>query len=95
PAQAASLEITDFTSFNDPDSINGGTYAYAINNHGAIIGNTNTQLAFLYQAGNYTTFNAPNAIIGGTRPSGINDRGEIVGIYADARNSYGYLDQGG
>jgi len=90
PAQAANLEITDFTSFNDPDSIDG------INNHGAIIGNTNTLLAFLYQGGNYTTFNVPNAEIGGTYPSAINDRGEIVGLYADANyNNYGFLYQGG
>jgi len=94
PAQAASLEITDFTSFNDPDSINGGTYAVGINNHGAIIGNTNTQLAFLYQGGHYTTLNPPNAT--GTYPSGINDRGAIVGIYEDANGYYyGFLDQGG
>ncbi|MEH1912440.1 hypothetical protein [Nostoc sp.] len=39
PAQAASLEITDFTSFNDPDSINGIASPYGINNHGEIVGN--------------------------------------------------------
>ncbi|MHC5775127.1 hypothetical protein [Nostoc sp.] len=95
PAQAASLEITDFTSFNDPDSINGIASPYGINNHGAIIGNA-AYGAFLYQEGKYTTFNAPNAKMGETYPSGINDRGEIVGFYNDANyNTYAFLYQGG
>jgi len=95
PAQAASLEITDFTSFNDPDSVNGGTLAYGINNHGAITGNTNTGLGFLYQGGNYTTLPNATTTTQYTSPTGINDRGEIVGIYSDANNGGGFLYQKG
>ncbi|MHC5614842.1 MAG: hypothetical protein ACYTXA_28645 [Nostoc sp.] len=94
-AQAASLEITDFTTLNDPDSIDGIASPYGINNHGAIIGNA-AYGGFLYQEGYYTTLNAPNAEIGETYPSGINDHGDIVGFYNDANyNTYAFLDQGG
>jgi len=103
-AQAASLEITDFTTLNDPNYtlndpnyIYGDVYPQAINNHGAIIGNAGPDYdEVLYQDGNYTNIDAPNAVIGfdTTYAYSINDRGEIIGTYIGANGDYNYLEQG-
>jgi len=100
-AQAASLEITDFTTLNDPNYIDGDVYPQAINNHGAIIGNVPGSADYdevLYQDGYYTNINVPNAITlmayGNTYAVGINDRGEILGSYYGANGYNVYLEQG-
>lgn len=66
-----------------------GTFGYAINAEGTIIGiylkSNGVETAFIRTAaGNYTSFQAPNGQ--GTSPFQITNDGAIVGQYADANN---------
>ncbi len=74
-----------FTTLDDPLAGSEGTWPFAINNLGQIVGNyfdsKGISHGFLYSNGTYTTLSDPLADKGGTYAWGINDAGQIVGYY--------------
>jgi probable HAF family extracellular repeat protein len=76
------LTAGSYVAINPPGSP--GSYAYGINNAGAVVGFFCAALpcqqeGFLYSAGVYTTIAVPGAYA--TQAFGINDLGEVVGIF--------------
>lgn len=75
------------TPLNCPGST--ASYLLSINNHGLMVGATNSQSdplphAIIYSKGNCTPL-APQTVLGKTFSiaSGVNDRGDVVGVYFD------------
>ncbi len=97
-----------YTNLQDPNASvsNGGTYSFAINTSGQVLGDyydTNDDVhAFIYN-GTYTDISDPAAAesasgggLSGTHATAINSSGQVVGYYVDANGvPNGFLYSGG
>jgi len=74
-----------FTTLNDPNALQGYTYAMGINDSGQVVGSGYSSdytgnHGFVYSSGTFTTFKVPGSEH--TLASGINNLGQIAGPYS-------------
>ena len=92
----------NITTFDVPGTSSGywqGTFAWAINDVGTVVGSYTTTSSTSFQGflrdadGNFTTFDIPGETINRDTqgPSGINDAGQIVGIVEGNPGENGFL----